>query len=82
MTEENRCGSCVHWHQTPSDPMNLAAPRTGLCRAVPPVPVVTGVMPTVDGGMQPQAQALYPLTLANSLGCGMFKERANLTLSN
>lgn len=79
--EENRCGQCKHWYANPADPMNLAAPRMGLCRAAPPQAIVVGAQQTVHG-MGLTVDYRYPTLLANALGCGMYQERMQLTIKN
>jgi hypothetical protein len=79
--EEPRCGLCRHWHASPADPMNLAAPRTGLCRAIPPQPIVFVAGQSVQG-MNVHVEYRYPTVYANFAGCGMYEERLQLTIKN
>lgn len=74
MSNEATCSECRHWHALPIDPNNLAAPRMGLCRGVPPVPLVVGFQNTARGPM-PQVQAFYPALAADMAVCGVFEGR-------
>lgn len=60
------CGTCAHWKKRPTDPMNLGAPATGECRAVPPS--VT-LLPTPQGLAQASA---YPQLPETFLACGLY----------
>lgn len=58
-----RCGSCRFWDKQPPNPTNLAAPRVGLCRAVPPAFML---LPTPQG-MAPAFG--YPTLQEDMLPC-------------
>lgn len=79
--DEKRCGACKHWHKLPGDPMNLGAPKTGLCRAVPPVPIAAGQTRTAQGIMVAY-EFIFPSLREDALSCGMYEERLQLTIKN
>lgn len=69
------CGACRYWGAQPRDPADLAAPRQGQCRRLPPVPLLLGTdrlrgpitlvtYPTVPDGFP--ACALYEPALAGA----------------
>lgn len=62
----NTCVNCRHWHERPTDPHNLGAPRDGQCREQlhvvgVPVPGGTNVM------------AVYPVLPGDFPACGRFE---------
>lgn len=82
MTNDNEvCGTCTYWYQVPADPMNLAAPKVGLCRAVPPYPLVMGSQQTVQG-RQFNVQFVPPQLGEQTPCCGMYQQRLQLAIKN
>lgn len=61
------CATCKHWQQQPRDPMNLAAPRVGLCMANPPqfqlLPMPQGFAPVWG----------YPVLPENFTACALHR---------
>lgn len=72
--EDRTCGTCRHWHRLPKDPMNLGAPESGQCRAVPP-----SAQLFVDQAGQPLAiVANYPGMPGDFPACGLHQGRLEL----
>lgn len=66
------CGTCAHFDAQPKDMKNLAAPRLGVCRGGPPIPIL---MPAPGGGVQ--IQGMYATVGEHDKPCGTYKLRTN-----
>ncbi len=69
MSDALKCGTCKHWHKNPTDPMNVAAPAMGVCRASPPS--VTS-LPAQGGSTLTMAN--YPTLAPDTIACSQHQE--------
>ena len=68
------CGECRFFSRAQ---MNLPS---GTCHAVPPVPIMVGMMKNpVSGQPVPLVRAHWPDVADTTTACGAFKERADLS---
>lgn len=81
-TKDEKCGDCKYFISMGKNPLNLAAPARGQCRAMPPVPVVMGFVPSPSGTPAPKIQAIYPPVGEETPACGLWKEQQEIVLKN
>lgn len=75
------CKDCRHWREQPREfrgsATDIASPAVGICKAVPPTPILTNL---TKNGLE--IQAFNASTPATFEACGMFQESLALVNVN